>query len=76
MTLAGLLSRLEVRATVRRTDALLTTRPVPLPLPGLAGDPLAAVLILGQRTGTSRWAGPHRDVRTAVSALGAAEQRP
>ena len=33
VTLAGLLSRLEVRATVRRTDALLTSGRFPYPSP-------------------------------------------
>ena len=64
-TLAGLLSRLEVRATARRADALLAARPVPLPLAGLAGDPLAAVLILGQAK--RRGGRPHRDVGPAVA---------
>ena len=42
--LRGLLSRAEIRATVRRVDVLLETGRFPLPVPGLAGDPLAAVL--------------------------------
>ena len=42
--LRELLSRTEVRATVRRTDELSCLGTVPLPVPGLAGHPLATVL--------------------------------
>ena len=44
VTLAGCCRASRSGPRSRRTDALLRTRPVPLPLPGLAGDPLAAVL--------------------------------
>ena len=50
--LASLLSRAEIAATRRRVDGLLETGAVPAPAPGLAGDPVAAVL--------SRMARPRR----------------
>ena len=46
VTLAGLLSRLEVRATRAADGRPADERPLPLPLAGLAGDPVAAVLTL------------------------------
>ena len=46
--LRSLLSRAEVRATIRRVDDLLAPEGVPAPLPDLAGDPLAADLSVVQ----------------------------
>ena len=56
-TLAGLLSRAEVRATDPSDRGAAGGRLLPVPVAGLAGDPLAAVL---NRNVAASWASPRR----------------